>query len=246
MPVQLLLNPHRFAAAGPDPLTFSGVANGGAWPSPWVTSAGNTGAVLDVQSGRGHQHSATAAYYAARAFYGTGTLTDFVRAGKLSSVSGSERYCNVIIRADDYVAGGDYPVNGYMLSMRPTAAEIKFIKVAASSPSEPASASYAFGGDVYWEITAAGSTFDFRVWDVGAGYPASPTLSTTDTAHASGKWGLSFSSNPGGLDVYWDDIVLGPHPDSLGGGGGAGGAALWSDGTPALWSDGAPVNWSSS
>lgn len=269
MPALLLrhrgVGAHRHTSTpAPAYLTFDGLTNGSAPPSPWVVQASGTGTGVVVQSNRLQFTSGSSggSYIGARAYMagaGWDVLTDFDRVATLtveSPIVG--QYCNFCLRMDSFTGNGDYPVNGYIVSFRPQSGSEKLIIAKASggtfSQKVATDIFYSAGMVLKLWMKVTGATtpvIKVWVWPNGGTAPTStdtPTLTWTDPSSpfTSGRWGFGASSDGASKVATIDDIGI-TEPTSSGGGGSSGGgtAVPWSDGTPIPWSDGSAVNWSS-
>lgn len=185
--------------------TWTG-SDGAAWPADWTDGFSPAGGGSTIQGNTGRQTTGSATGYSFNSRIArrrTSTAADVVQLVKFRFPAADEIFARVWCRADAEMRGD----NGYQLVLDLPNDEWSVYETTGFTDTLLGSASQAFAtGTWYWaDFGAVGTTVRARVWQDGSATPAWQ-LDVTDSAHASGYYGLgAFPGNAGGEVVEWDD-----------------------------------------
>ncbi len=183
---------------------FGSIANGSAWPAPWVKWTG-TSTIVDVQNGRGRLVKAAAVYNGARV-RAAEFLKDFEMTGEWFPQTLAESYMVVLFRFTD---GG----NRYAFELSPAPnSTMYFSKQSAGVYSRIPGVNVAHSLSVgtAFRLKVQGSTFLAKAWLIGSAEPVDWMLSYTDTDHTQElpvflDWNEPSTS---ALETFLDNIVV--------------------------------------
>lgn len=201
--------------------SFTG-ANNDPLGADWTTDHLDT-SDTSIQSNALRMRSQGAAYSAARALHtGMAAVADCRVDVKLTLAADGEQYAIVSVRHSGTWDGTDVmPQDGYTLSVEDDGAnELLYLAKNVSGARTTLASltiNYAAGTQYNLAIMAVGSTIAGKMWAVGSAEPDYWQLAATDTAHTSGKVGLSLSNDTGATSrtATWDDFQITTIGESL-------------------------------